>query len=167
MLRGERWDFNAFTSSTTLSLPGGRTAVSERVRLADTAAHPLEDVLGGLDAAASIVVFGPRTVGVQLDLAALAESLTAEAAERRQKSGAAAAVAHRIRRSLTLDSPTERALLGAVGGTPTAELLPTEWSPPSVPRLHSPVRLMPAHRRHHKLCADLTACASAGDRMRR
>ena len=64
MLRGERWDFNAFTSSTTLSLPGGRTAVSERVRLADTAAHPLEDVLGGLDAAASIVVFGPRTVGV-------------------------------------------------------------------------------------------------------
>jgi hypothetical protein len=38
-------------------------------------ARPLEQVLGGADACATVVIFGPRTLAVQLDVLALTEQL--------------------------------------------------------------------------------------------
>lgn len=163
VLRGERWDFHSFTSGTTLSLPPAegteerRVVVADKVRLASTAGAALEDLLGGLDVCATIVLFGPRTVQMQLDLAALSEALTAGAAERRLAANAGSQSAgpsgggpsHRMRRSLTSsavssaiedDAPwrtSPRAMLAALGGTPPADCLPEAWEPPGIPRLHS------------------------------
>ncbi len=176
VLRGERWDFSSFVSGTTVSLPppaadenqdngitaaGPRTIVADRVRLANSVGCALHDVLGGLDVTATIILFGPRTVRLQLDLAALSEALTAGAAERRLASRSSdgnklggGGVSHRIRRSLTAaptaydsdgigddslaaSAPTKRALLAALGGNVPVESIPSDWTPPSVPKLHS------------------------------
>lgn len=176
VLRGERWDFSSFVSGTTVSLPppalmedqdstmpaaGRRMVVADRVRLADSVGCMLDEVLGGFDVTATMILFGPRTLRLQLDLAALAEALTAGAAERRLASrtsddvgSSGRGVAHRIRRSLTSgavaadnsdgigdspagSAPTRRALLAALGGNVPVEALPSDWTPPSVPKLHN------------------------------
>jgi urease accessory protein len=159
VLRGERWDFSSFVSGTTVTLPPGdsrpgagrRTVVADRVRLANSAGCALDDVLMGLDVTATMILFGPRTIQVQLDLAALSEALTAGAAERRLANKASGEnVSHRIRRSLTAAAATSgsdddapaasaspRALLAALGGNVPVESLPTDWTPPPIPKLAS------------------------------
>ena len=175
VLRGERWHFSSFVSGTTVNLPppaategldcdipaaGPRTVVADRLRLANSAGSALDGALGGLDVTATVILFGPRTIRLQLDLAALSEALTAGAAERRLASRSTEAnranrggVSHRIRRSLTAatsaadksdgfgdtppsSAPTQRALLAALGGKVPVTSLPTDWTPPSVPKLH-------------------------------
>ena len=162
VLRGEAWAFDSFRSDTKLSVgtaqPEGanRVLLEERMLLRGSVARPLADVLGGGEAYATVVLFGPRTLEVQLDALALTEAL---ATSRSQQTPMAASkpsqsrwprLQQHIRRTFhnrNMDDGSEQHsddlwLKLAQKAVPALGALPLDcsgaWHPPAMPVGHLP-----------------------------
>ena len=74
VLSGESWAFERFFSENSFAV-GGQALVEDRLLLEDSPARPLTQVLGGFgEAMATVLLFGPRTLEVQLGELGIADS---------------------------------------------------------------------------------------------
>ena len=74
VLSGESWAFERFFSENSFAV-GGQALVEDRLLLEDSPARPLTPVLGGFgEAMATVLLFGPRTLEVQLGELGIADS---------------------------------------------------------------------------------------------